>query len=189
DLVSIVGADGGDGAARRREHEPPRRPYGRHHEIVVEPDRPRAAAALRIERDERTIFDEEDEPAAGRGRARRRGVDDPRSCAARELVRDELSAGERKVAVRRVECRRCGHRAIERQRPEGPDGPEGQRLVVRFAGGIGATGEREERREGKCTTTSCGPPLRHTVIIAFILQSPWPTRPSSFSISVLSTRS
>src|SRR5262249_11318029 len=100
--------------------------------------------------------------------------------------------GEVRATV--IECGRCEQRVIESKRPDGSDRKEWQR------GRRSRLRSREygaDQGKGSCTTTYCGGPTRHTVIIASKFSLLFSSRflfscaikRSSFSISARSTPS
>src|SRR5580765_7577942 len=96
-----------------------------------------------------------------------------------QVVRDEPAFVQRKISSSSAIHRRRGQRALKRRRPRCLEADARWWFRRRL---------RDERcgecdAEGKRTTTYCGPPLRHTVIIASEFPNPsglaWFCEPSN----------
>ena len=103
-------------------------------------------------------------PSPATGSSCRPQVRDPELRARQELVADDAIAVDGKKRARGIVRRGRRDLVVQRKRPDRPRRKEEQRPAI----GLRLRVDRRDAAatdQGKCTTTSCGPRRRHTVII------------------------
>src|SRR5438093_9856608 len=149
---------------RSRRGQPSVVPDGAHRERFGERELPRDGAVFGSQRRERGLIDDEHESVAGDWLQLRPQVRDPELRSREELVADDAIAVDGKKRACGIVRRGRRDLVVQSKRPDRPRGKKEQRPAI----GLRLRVDRRDAAatdQGKCTTTSCGPRRRHTVII------------------------